>query len=136
VLAQDYLSKTCCGMVDRVAGNFSALKPWLRWMMRLVGILMVAAVIGWTLNRIEIFIERSAQPAGFPRGVLQGALMPMSFPNLLVGNDVTIYSARNNGRPYKLGYTFGVNICGAFFFGCFFWRVHRWRQQVRQPSES
>lgn len=54
--------------------------------------------------------------------------MPMSMPNLLVGRDVTIYSAHNTGVSYKLGYTAGVNGCGAIFFGFLFWRLNRWRK--------
>jgi len=49
-------------------------------------------------------------------------------PNLLVGRDVTIYSAHNTGVSYKLGYTAGVNGCGALFFGFLFWRLDRWRK--------
>ena len=48
-------------------------------------------------------------PAGFARGLVHGALMPIALPNLLVGNDVTIYAANNTGLRYKLGYTCGVN---------------------------
>jgi hypothetical protein len=76
-------------------------------------------------------LERSARPAGFSRGVLQGALMPMSMPNLLFGRDVAIYSQNNTGLSYKLGYTSGVNGCGAIFFGFVFWRFSRWRNQTR-----
>ena len=47
------------------------------------------------------------------RGVLHGALMPLAWPNLLLGRDVTIYATDNTGRLYKLGYTLGVNGCGA-----------------------
>jgi hypothetical protein len=54
--------------------------------------------------------------------------MPLALPNLLVGDDVTIYAPENVGRPYKLGYTVGVNGCGLLFFGFFFWRVRRWRR--------
>ena len=68
--------------------------------------------------------------AGFRRGLVQGALMPMALPNLIVGNDVTIYSQNNTGLTYKLGYTAGVNACGAVFFGLFFWRVNRWRRKM------
>ena len=70
------------------------------------------------------------QVCSFVRGMLQGALMPMAMPNLLVGRDVVIYSQRNNGVTYKLGYTAGVNVCGAIFFGLFFWWVSRWRASV------
>ena len=44
---------------------------------------------------------------------------------LLVGKDVAIYSENNTGVGYKLGYTAGVNGCGAVFFGLFFWRLRR-----------
>ena len=54
--------------------------------------------------------------------------MPMSLPNLLVGRDVTIYSQNNSGVRYKLGYTLGVNLCGAVFFGMAFWRLNRIRK--------
>jgi hypothetical protein len=57
--------------------------------------------------------------------------MPMAMPNLLVGRDVSIYSANNTGLSYKLGYTSGVNGCGAIFFGVVFWRFNRWRNQTR-----
>ena len=88
---------------------------------------------------ISLFSDcvRQARPAGFLRGMLQGALMPMSMPNLLVGKDVSIYSLRNTGLTYKLGYTMGTNTCGALFFGLFFWRVTRWRtagKAVKKPS--
>jgi hypothetical protein len=56
--------------------------------------------------------------------------MPCALPNLLVGNDVTIYAQNNTGRTYKLGYTCGVNACGAVFFGMFFWRLNRWRRRM------
>src|SRR5215831_6121998 len=78
---------------------------------RVVPILLLAFVIGLTLNRISLSLAKSARPAGFVRGMVQGALMPMSMPNLLVGNDVNIYASRNTGLTYKLGYTMGVNLC-------------------------
>ncbi len=54
--------------------------------------------------------------------------MPAAMPNLAIGHDVTIYATNNNGLPYKLGYTMGVNVCGAVFFGIFFLRVNRWKK--------
>ncbi len=104
---------------------------WTRLLTRLVVILIVAFAIGAVLNRISVSLAHSTSPAGFPRGVLQGALMPMALPNLLVGRDVMIYSEHNTGVPYKLGYTSGVNGCGAIFFGFLFWRVTRWRRGAR-----
>jgi len=105
---------------------------WWRFGLRFAFFLILATLIGWTLNRISNSLERSRLPAGFGRGILQGALMPMALPNLLIGNDVTIYSARNTGLPYKLGYTVGVNMCGALFFGVFFVRLSRWRRSLKR----
>ncbi|MDB6028055.1 MAG: hypothetical protein JWM68_4278 [Verrucomicrobiales bacterium] len=76
-------------------------------------------------NRI---LDRDKTPAGFARGMLHGATMPVAMPNLAMGKDVMIYAVENNGLPYKLGYTVGVNACGAIFFGVFFWRVNRWKK--------
>ena len=94
---------------------------------RLAGILLLAFVIGWILNQVAQQLDRSHRPAGFVRGLIQGALMPASMPNLLIGHDVVIYAENNNGVFYKLGYTMGVNACGAVFFGLFYWRLKRWR---------
>ena len=99
---------------------------------RTVFFIFLAFVIGWTLNRIAERLERRAEPAGFVRGIFQGALMPMAMPNLLVGKDIVIYASRNTGVPYKLGYTAGVNGAGLVFFGLFFWRLNRLRRDVRE----
>lgn len=99
----------------------------MRILTRAASFLLLAAVIGLVLNRISATLEKSALRVGFTRGVVQGALMPMSFPNLLVGRDITIYSPNNTGVSYKLGYTTGVNACGALFFGVLFWRWNRFR---------
>ncbi|PWU18705.1 MAG: hypothetical protein C5B50_08395 [Verrucomicrobia bacterium] len=107
------------------------LKLWHRSraiFVRLACLLLAATCIGWTLENIERRMGKSG-PAGFRRGLIQGALMPMSLPNLLIGRDVTIYSQNNSGIPYKLGYTMGVNGCGVIVFGLFFWRVSRWRRK-------
>ena len=101
---------------------------WRRIALRLASFLAFAALIGAVLNRVSVSLDQDARPAGFTRGVLQGALMPMSLPNLLVGRDVTIYSQNNTGVGYKLGYTTGVNGCGALFFGVVFWRLNRLRK--------
>jgi hypothetical protein len=89
---------------------------------------LLAFTVGWVLNRVANGLEGSPRPAGFVRGMIQGALMPMAMPNLLVGKDLTIYALNNTGVPYKLGYTAGTNTAGAVFFGAFFWRVRRWRR--------
>jgi hypothetical protein len=105
-------------------------RPRWNWVSRLASIILLAFVIGWTLNRVAVALDRSGHPAGFVRGLVQGALMPAAMPNLLIGHDVAIYAEkRNNGVFYKLGYTMGVNICGAIFFGIFYWRLKRWRNR-------
>ncbi|HYG36333.1 MAG TPA: hypothetical protein VEC99_16185, partial [Clostridia bacterium] len=65
-----------------------------------------------------------------------GILMPMSFPNLLVGRDISIYSVNNTGINYKLGYTMGVNVCGAVFFGLFYWRLNRWKKWAQSSGQT
>ena len=96
---------------------------------RLAAILLLAFVIGWALNRVAQQLDRNNRPAGFVRGLVQGALMPAAMPNLLIGHDVVIYAEKNTGVFYKLGYTMGVNACGAIFFGMFYWRLKRWRKR-------
>src|SRR2546421_13061310 len=102
-----------------------------RFLLRLCCFLLLATCIDWTLNQAGRLLNRSGRRAGFGLGVVQGALMPLALPNLIVGHDVAIYSENNTGRSYKLGYTIGVNGCGLLFFGIFFWRVRRWRQAAR-----
>jgi|ERR1051326_549115 hypothetical protein len=94
---------------------------------RVLCVLAVATCIGWGLNRSAAALDRDLRPAGFARGMVHGALMPLAMPNLLIGYDVSIYASKNTGRTYKLGYALGVNLCGLIFFGFFFWRVTRWR---------
>lgn len=96
---------------------------------RILSFLFAAVCVGIVIRTASVAMSQSPAPAGFARGMLQGALMPGALPNLLVGNDVTIYAPNNTGRTYKLGYTCGVNACGAIFFGFFFWRVSRWRKE-------
>jgi hypothetical protein len=101
---------------------------------RLLVIAVLAAGIGWVLNAISGSLDQSGRPAGLVRGFVQGVLMPMALPNLLVGKDVSIYALSNTGVPYKLGYTLGVNACGLVFFGFLFWRVLKWRRRARDSS--
>lgn len=105
------------------------LLPILR---TVAGIVLLAFVIGIVLQYSAEAANRGNQRAGFGRGLLHGILMPMALPNLLVGKDVPIYATHNTGVSYKLGYTAGVNACGAVFFGCFFWRWSRSRRPKPQ----
>ena len=95
----------------------------------LIGLVIVGGVTGLLAKMSN---QPDSSPAGFGRGVLHGALMPGALPNLLVGKDVTIYAPNNTGRTYKLGYTVGVNGCGAIFFGFFFWRLNKWRKRAKR----
>jgi hypothetical protein len=111
-------------------------RPWHPIAIRVVSFLLVATVIGAVLNRVAASMDKSSRPAGFGRGVVQGALMPMSLPNLLAGRDITIYSANNTGVTYKIGYTTGVNACGALFFGLVFWRFFRLRRSAFESKSA
>jgi hypothetical protein len=90
-------------------------------------------VFGFGLRFAGGDLKEGSGPAGFSRGLLHGALMPCHLPYLLVGFDMRIYAANNAGRTYNLGYTLGVNLCGAVFFGFVFWRFSRWRNRSRTP---
>ena len=109
-------------------GSANLRRRVLGGFVRLLVVVILAATVGALLTRVAVHSEDRPEPAGFGRGMLQGALMPMAMPNLLVGRDVPIYAERNTGRLYKLGYTVGVNVCGAVFFGYVFWRLLRLRK--------
>ena len=115
-------------MPDTQAKVTSPGQTGVKLLKRLLILFAVATAFTWVLNHSAVPDGSGVPPAGFGRGMLHGALMPGALPHLLLGEDVTIYSANNAGRLYKLGYTVGVNGCGALFFGVFFWRVSRWRK--------
>ena len=68
--------------------------------------------------------------AGFNLGLVHGILMPTALPGLLMGKDLPIYAPTNTGRPYNIGYIFGINTCGTIFFGIGFWQPRR-----REPDQ-
>ena len=105
-------------------------------MCRIVVAIMLTCGFGWILNRSVTAANKSATPAGFGRGMLHGALMPGAWPYLIVGKDVVIYAENNAGRLYKLGYTMGVNGCGALFFGVSYYRLSRWRKKYAESTKS
>lgn len=102
---------------------------------RVLSILIAAALIACVTNFLTYLSNRQSGPAGFMRGVVHGALMPCALPSLLVGKNVPIYATQNTGRTYNLGYTVGVNGCGAIFFGALFVRLSRLRRR-RAPSRE
>lgn len=99
---------------------------------RVAVVLLIMIALSAVMNRPN----PASHPAGFGRGVVDGVLMPGALPPLLFGRDVTIYAANNTGRTYKLGYTAGVNGCGALFFGIVFWRVARWKKGRAEKIEQ
>jgi hypothetical protein len=103
----------------------------LKFLLRFGFVVATAFLIGWLLNQTAASLEQRQESAGFLRGVAQGALMPCTLPALLLGHDVAIYTANNNGVPYKRGYTVGVNLIGAAFFGLLYRRIGRWRNHRR-----
>lgn len=112
------------------------LEKVVRIILRLIVIASVTTGFGWVLNKSATAANNDPSAAGFGRGVLHGALMPGAMPTLFFGRDVVIYASNNNGRLYKLGYTFGVNACGAFFFGMSYWRLNRWRKRFAQAAAA
>ena len=127
-----WVAKTCFRCRTMIDSKSSAAQRAIRRkniLRRVFTFLLVAVCVGFCVRQISVTLSRRTEPAGFVRGLLQGALMPGALPNLLFGNDVVIYAPVNTGRTYKLGYTCGVNACGAIFFGWFFWRVSKWRKE-------
>jgi len=112
------------------------VKLWLQRQTLFTVLRRIAIVLLVTIALTALFNRPTEKlhPAGFGRGVVDGALMPGALPPLIFGRDVTIYAANNTGRTYKLGYTVGVNGCGALFFGIIYWRVIRWRKQLAQKT--
>ncbi len=107
---------------------------WWRFLKPVLSVVIVAALVGFIMRHAATALERDQSPAGFVRGMVQGALMPCALPNLLVGTDVSIYNENNTGVRYKLGYTCGVNACGAIFFGFMFVRLNRWRKRAKSSD--
>ena len=88
-------------------------------------LVLVGLLFGWFYAwAAPRFYPEDSRP-GFGLGMLHGALMPMALPSLVMGRDVPIYATPNTGRPYKLGYIAGINVCGFLFFGMAFLRPRR-----------
>jgi hypothetical protein len=81
---------------------------------------IVTIVFGWFYGWASPWAFPKDRTAGFKFGALHGALMPLSLPALVMGQDVPIYDSNNTGRYYKIGYICGINVCGLLFFGLAF----------------
>jgi hypothetical protein len=102
------------------------------WTKKVAVFLVVAVFLGWFYGWASPRVFPKEKPLGFGYGTLHGALMPMALPSLVMGQDVDIFAANNSGRPYKLGYIVGINLCGLVFFGSLFWKP---RKKI-SPSEA
>ena len=87
---------------------------------KVIPLVVAGVILGWGYDWASHRFYNDDQSAGFWRGALHGALMPAALPSLLLGKDVPIFAPRNSGRPYKLGYIAGINLCGLVFFGLAF----------------
>lgn len=96
-----------------------------RLALRLAGLVAVAWFLGALSRGISAHESQRTEPAGFLAGVVHGAAMPCALPSLALGADPVLYAQLNTGRAYKLGYTVGVNACGAVFFGLLYRRFAR-----------
>jgi len=114
--------------------TFGSSSPVGRLLLRVALLALAAYFVGPWLFRWAGLGESGQPPAGFARGVVHGAMMPCTLPTLLVGRDLPIYERNNSGRLYNLGYTVGVNGCGAIFFGLLYWRLGR--RQAASPKPS
>ena len=66
-----------------------------RFLRRLLPLVVAALLFSLLLPRIVRGSFAGEGKPGFGRGVVQGALMPMALPHLLLGKDVPIYAPEN-----------------------------------------
>jgi len=100
----------------------SRLPKYLRWVPKALYFVGVALLISFLFKWTTPGSQDPSDAVGFGTGLLHGAMMPAAMPSLFMGIDVPIYAENNVGIPYKLGYTLGVNACGALFFGILFFQ--------------
>ena len=107
-----------------------------RWARKVATLALTTVAFGYLYGWASPWAFPKTPDAGFGRGALHGALMPIALPSLLLGRDVPIYAAENSGRPYKIGYIVGINLCGLAFFGPLFWRPKRAPEPVTGTSSD
>jgi hypothetical protein len=109
-------------MADAPTSVEPARNRVLRWLRKAVTMAIVTVLFGWFYGWASPWAFPKEQPADFKYGILEGALMPLALPALVMGRDVSIYADNNTGRSYKIGYICGLNACGLLFFGALFRR--------------
>ena len=92
------------------------------WLKKIVVFAITIAVLSWFYGWASPWAYPKDRALGFGHGALHGALMPMALPSLVTGQNVDIFAANNTGRPYKIGYIVGINLCGLLVFGSAFWK--------------
>jgi hypothetical protein len=96
----------------------SRARVWIKRVLLVKLRLVIAGVLlGYLYAWASPIAYPKDRPLGFFHGLAHGGLMPMALPSLVIGKDVEIFAANNNGRFYKLGYICGINVCGLLFFG-------------------
>ena len=116
-----------------VTGWPCRLRGWAAKAGRLV---LVGVLFGWAYAWAAPKLYQPDSVPGFWLGCAHGGLMPIALPSLLMGKDVPIYAERNTGRPYKLGYIAGINLCGFVFFGLLFWQPGRSGREKRNEADK
>lgn len=113
--------------------RFAGLTPreWLKKAVVFVGTMLL---LGWFYGWASPHGYPKERTLGFGYGALHGALMPMALPSLVMGQNVEIFAANNSGRPYKIGYIVGINLCGLLVFGSAFWKPKRSGEIPKYPN--
>ncbi len=93
-----------------------------QWATKCVVFALTIFLLGWFYGWASPHAYPKDRSLGFGHGALHGALMPMALPGLVLGKDVEIFAENNSGRPYKIGYIVGINLCGLAVFGSAFWK--------------
>jgi hypothetical protein len=101
------------------------LSPAKIKLIRFILLTLISLVLGFTHSWAASRFYQPDYVAGFPAGLMEGALMPAALPGLVSGKDLPIYAPNNVGRGYKIGYILGLNTCGTLFFGVAFWQPRR-----------
>jgi hypothetical protein len=92
---------------------------------KIATLVLLGLLLGFGQGWMSLRYYGPERTAGFHTGVIHGAVMPAALPALLLGKDVPIYAAANEGRAYKIGYILGINLCGTVFFGAAFWQPRK-----------
>lgn len=95
------------------------------WAKKIGVFVLVTILFGWVYGRVSPRMFPAGTRFGFSHGLLHGGMMPLALPALVMGDNVELFGHDNNGRPYKIGYICGINLCGVIFFGSAFWKPRK-----------